>query len=79
MDPGVKTIGLIAQELYEIIPEAVSKPENEATELWGIDYDKLIPVLIKAIQELNTEKEELSVRLAEQEAKLSKLYDLVID
>jgi len=48
---GKQDIGLVAQEVYEIIPEVVSKPENEQAALWGIAYDKLVPVLIKAIQE----------------------------
>ena len=29
----------------------VSKPVDESTELWGIDYAKIVPVLVKAIQE----------------------------
>jgi polyhydroxyalkanoate synthesis regulator phasin len=37
--------------MYEIIPEVVSVPENEESGLWGLDYDKLVPVLVKAIQE----------------------------
>ena len=48
---GNNTIGLIAQEVFRIIPEAVHKPENDSNELWGIDYNKLVPVLIRAIQE----------------------------
>ena len=48
---GQQDIGLIAQEMYEIIPEVVSKPENEQVALWGLAYDKLVPVLVKAIQE----------------------------
>ena len=47
---GKPDIGIIAQDLYNIIPEAVYKPKNEI-ELCGINYDKLIPVIIKAIQE----------------------------
>jgi hypothetical protein len=46
-----KTIGLIAQDVYKIIPEAVDVPENSATGLWGLNYDKLIPVLVKGMQE----------------------------
>ena len=46
-----RTIGLIAQEVYKIIPEAVDVPENSLTGLWGLNYDKLIPVLVKGIQE----------------------------
>ena len=48
---SLKTIGLIAQEVYKVIPEAVDVPQNNSTGLWGLNYDKLIPVLVKAIQE----------------------------
>ena len=53
LEEGKKSLGLIAQELYNLIPEAVNKPTDENRELWGIDYDKLIPVTIRAIQEQN--------------------------
>jgi hypothetical protein len=46
-----KTIGLIAQEVNELINEAVTIGNEK--ELWGLDYDKIIPVIIKSIQELN--------------------------
>ena len=48
---GVKDIGLIAQEVYRIIPEAVIRPEDDHKDLWGLNYNKLVPVLTKAIQE----------------------------
>jgi hypothetical protein len=48
---GAQSLGLIAQELYDVIPEAVSKPVDDSKDLWSVDYDRLIPVLIKAIQE----------------------------
>ena len=60
---GASSIGLIAQDVYEIIPEVVSKPEDDENELWGMSYEKLIPVLIKAIQEqqeiINQQKNEI--------------------
>ena len=46
-----KEIGFIAQDLYKIIPEIVYKPADETKELWAVDYSKLVPVLVKAIQE----------------------------
>jgi hypothetical protein len=49
--PIEHTIGFIAQELYEIIPEVVYKPENEQEDLWSVSYSKITPVLVKAIQE----------------------------
>jgi len=57
------TIGLIAQEIYSIIPEAVIKPENDTTTLWGLNYDKFIPVIIKAIQELKKENDFLKEKI----------------
>ncbi len=56
---GAYTIGFLAQELYQIIPEAVRKPQDEASELWAVDYTKLIPVLVKAVQEQQKLIEEL--------------------
>lgn len=43
--------GLIAQDLYEIYPEAVTKGGGDKP--WSIDYSKLVPVLLKSIQELS--------------------------
>jgi len=51
------TIGLIAQDVYKIIPEIVNKPENENENLWSLDYSKMSPVLLSAIQELKIEKD----------------------
>ena len=48
---GSFAIGLIAQDVYQIIPEVVSKPENEEADFWSMSYEKLVPVVIKAIQE----------------------------
>ncbi|MCP4678141.1 MAG: tail fiber domain-containing protein [Deltaproteobacteria bacterium] len=50
-------IGLIAQEVYEIVPEVVSKPEDDMEDLWSMDYAKMTTVLIKGIQDLKQEKD----------------------
>jgi hypothetical protein len=44
-------IGLIAQEVIKVIPEVVKEPADENNALWSVEYAKMIPVLIKAIQE----------------------------
>jgi hypothetical protein len=44
--------GVVAHELQEIIPYAVTG-EKDAERMQGVDYSKLVPVMIKAIQELN--------------------------
>jgi len=59
LSEGAMDIGLIAQDVHNIIPEAVNKPSNEETGLWSMSYEKLVPVLIKAIQEQQIQIEEL--------------------
>ena len=52
-------VGLIAQEVEKIIPQAISRnPENE-DDFLHIDYNTFVPYLIKAIQELNQKIERL--------------------
>ncbi len=53
------TFGLIAQELYKIIPEMVYKPDDESKDLWAIDYDKFGPLLVKTVQEQQAQIEVL--------------------
>jgi Chaperone of endosialidase len=50
--PGRQT-GLIAQEVEKVVPEAVS--ENNGYK--GVDYARLVPLLIEAIKELKKEIE----------------------
>jgi hypothetical protein len=50
-------LGLIAQDVEKIFPQIIDKSkgfiENDETEYLSVKYTELIPVLIKAIQELN--------------------------
>jgi hypothetical protein len=60
-DAKLKKIGLIAQEVEAIIPEAVSFSEVGNAKM--IDYDMFIPVLIKAIQEQQSTIESLQAEI----------------
>jgi hypothetical protein len=42
--------GFVAQELHEVAPFATSY--NEEEDAWGVDYSKLVPMLVKEIQDL---------------------------
>jgi hypothetical protein len=53
-----QSYGMIAQELAEVYPEAVSVPENDEDTL-GIAYADLIPMLIKEVQSLRSRVAEL--------------------
>ena len=50
-DGSHQDYGMIAQELVEVAPEAVTVPED-SEEMMGVDYSKLVPMLIKEIQSL---------------------------
>lgn len=50
--------GYIAQELLEVVPEAVSVP-TDSEEMMGVDFGRLTPRLVKAIQELTARLEAL--------------------
>ncbi len=49
---GVQTNGFVAQELYEAYPHAVSKPEDESTQWWQVDYGRLTPLIVKGVQDV---------------------------
>ena len=50
--------GMIAQELLEIAPIAVDAPDDPS-EMMGIDYSKLVPMLVKEIQSLRARVQQL--------------------
>jgi len=50
-DGSHQKYGVVAQELVNVAPEAVSQGETEE-DTWGVDYSKLVPMLVKEIQEL---------------------------
>lgn len=56
--------GVLAHELAEVLPYAVNREKDEVNEEGdilpqGVDYSKIVPVLIKAIQELKVEIDSL--------------------
>ena len=71
---GKNEIGFVAQELREVIPEAVTGEEIEfaendtqverASKSLGVSKDALIPVLVKAIQELKADLDATKAELA---------------
>jgi len=53
-------IGLIAEQVNQIVPEVVAKNANGECE--SIDYSKLVPVLINALKELTLRVKELEAK-----------------
>ena len=61
---GHHDVGMIAQELHSVIPNVVTEGADDVTEEpWSIDYGKLTPYLIKAIQEQQTIIDDLKSRI----------------
>jgi hypothetical protein len=60
-DGSHQRYGFVAQELVTVAPEAVHQPADPE-EMMGVDYSKLVPMLVKEIQDLRK-------RLAALEAK----------
>ena len=57
-DGSHQDYGVIAQELVEVAPEAVHQPED-SEDMMGVDYSKLVPMLIKEVQSLRSRVAEL--------------------
>ena len=47
----IRSYGVMAHELQEVLPQAVTR-EKDAKEMQSVDYSKIVPLLIKSIQEL---------------------------
>ncbi len=76
-ESGCRAIGLIAQDVYSIIPEVVSKPQNDSDELWGMSYEKLVPVLINAIKEQQEIINKQNVKIENFEKRLESIEELI--
>ena len=50
---------MIAQELNEVAPEAVTTDEVHKGDMWTVDYSKLVPMMMKEIQDLRKRVKEL--------------------
>lgn len=63
--------GFIAQELSQVVPDAVKVGDNgdKVIDTWAVDNAKLVPMLTKALQEAVIKIEALEVRLTALETK----------
>ena len=61
-DTEQRDYGFVAHELQEVMPNVVTG-EKDGEMMQGVDYAKLTPVLLKAIQELKAEIETLKAQI----------------
>lgn len=56
MSESKPTVGFIAQQIAEVLPEAVCKDNPDK---WLVDYTRVIPMLVEAVKELRVKVVEL--------------------
>jgi len=68
IEDNSRMYGVLAHELYEVLPYAVNG-EKDGEQMQGVDYSKLVPILVKAIQEQQATITSLQDRLDKLENK----------
>jgi hypothetical protein len=63
IDPNKRQIGVIAQEVNEVLPEVVTYAKD--VDEYGVQYGKMAGLFIEAIKELTAKIEELEKRITE--------------
>jgi hypothetical protein len=74
---GKQKIGVLAQEIKEVFPELVSEDDNE---MLAVNYQGLVPVLINALKEQQSEIDELKeqeTKFEKQQAEIDELKEMV--
>ena len=63
-----RTTGFLAQDLFTIFPDAVKEGDHgtTVTNKWAVDYGRLTPLLVQAIQDQQKEIDALKAQLAAQ-------------
>ncbi|MCL2434706.1 MAG: tail fiber domain-containing protein [Lentimicrobiaceae bacterium] len=69
-------IGFLAQEVEKVFPELVTHPQSEE-EFCSMNYDGMIPVLLEAIKEQQTQIEHLRTLIYEREYDMLFLMDQI--
>ena len=68
---GGQWTGLVAQEIVNHVPHIVNAPRKEDTleidyesdDTWFVDFEHLVPTLVKAVQELSAQNDALTARI----------------
>jgi len=78
-NPGKEEIGVIAQELQKVYPQAVSGSSDSdvKSDPMMVDYSKLTPLLVKGMQEQQERIISQNVRIKELEERIAKLESLL--
>jgi hypothetical protein len=73
--PGKPQIGFIAEEVDRVFPEVVTK--SASGEVFGLMYDRIVPMTVSEIQKLKTTVAAQSETIAAQSERISRLETLI--
>ena len=67
-ESGIEDFGVLAHELQEVLPNYVVREKDELNEdgsikAQSVDYSKIVPILVKAIQEQQAQIETLKTKI----------------
>jgi chaperonin cofactor prefoldin len=71
-------LGLVGQEVADVLPEVVDIPEDEEDYL-GVDYLGIVSVLVDAVQDQQAEKEALEDRVDQQQGTIESQQERIDD
>ena len=72
-DGDSASLGLVAQDVADVLPEVVSVPDGDGP--LGVDYTELVAVLVDAIQEQDAEREALEEEVESQRERIDALEE----
>ena len=69
---GGQWSGILAQEAVEVVPHIINAPrieetlelDHESKNTWQVEYEHLVPTLVKAVQELSKKVEDLESQIS---------------
>jgi hypothetical protein len=73
---GGHDVGMIAEEVGEVLPEIVKYEENEVYAT-GMDYSKLTPLLVEAVKQLKQQGDKLRQQHADKVSEIEYLQSEV--
>ena len=74
---GAPEAGFVAQEVYEVLPITVTRPEDESKGFWGLRYEGILPYTVSAVQQLKAENDALRSEVETMKAELAEIKALL--
>lgn len=77
-ESGKPSVGLIAEEVEEVVPEVVAY-EGKTGAATGLNYDSLVGVLVKAVKEQERDRDSMQAELDILKAEVRQLKAFLLE